>query len=72
MAHLGRAEEAMDAYHKALDIKPNYVRVWVNLGIAYAYKSDYQEAARFYLNGLSFNPDAHHIWTYLQTTFMCM
>ena len=28
----------MEAYYKALDIKPNYVRVWVNLGIAHAYK----------------------------------
>ena len=28
----------MDAYYKALEIKPNYVRVWVNLGIAHAYK----------------------------------
>jgi len=31
-------EEAMEAYNKALDLKPNYVRVWINLGIAYAYK----------------------------------
>ena len=38
LAHLGKADEAMECYHKALDIKPNYVRVWVNLGIAYAYK----------------------------------
>lgn len=39
LAHLGRAEEAIKFYHRALDIRPNYVRVWVNLGIAYAYKS---------------------------------
>jgi len=34
LAHLGKAEEAMEAYYKSLEIKPNYVRVWVNLGIA--------------------------------------
>ena len=72
LAHLGKADEAMEVYHRALDIKPNYVRVWVNLGIAHAYKSDYQTAAQFYLNALSFNPDAKHIWAYLHTTFTCM
>lgn len=37
LAHLGRTNEAMELYHKALQLKPNYVRVWVNLGIAHAY-----------------------------------
>ena len=32
----------MEVYHKALDLKPNYVRVWVNLGIAHAYKFEYK------------------------------
>ena len=56
----------------ALNVKPNYVRVWVNLGIAHGFKGDYEEAARFYLNALSFRPDAKHIWSYLHTTFMNM
>ena len=46
----------MQAYGKALDLKPNYVRCWVNMGIAQAYKQNYKEAARLYLNALSFNP----------------
>lgn len=72
LAHLGKADEALEVYHRALDIKPNYVRVWVNLGIAHAYKGEYQVAAQYYLNSLSFNPDAKHIWTYLHTCFSCM
>ena len=34
--HSARSEEAIDAYIKALDIKPNYVRALANLGIAYS------------------------------------
>jgi tetratricopeptide (TPR) repeat protein len=41
------------------------VRVWVNLGIAQAYLGNYKEAARLYLNALSFNPKADHLWNYL-------
>ena len=48
------------------------MRVWVNLGIAHGFKGDYEEAARFYLNSLSFRPDAKHVWSYLHTTFMNM
>lgn len=72
LAHLGRADEAIKLYHNALDIRPNYVRVWSNLGIAHGFKGDYDEAARFYLNALSFRPDAKHIWSYLHNTFMNM
>jgi len=41
LAHLGRADEAIKFYHRALDIRPNYVRVWVNLGIAHSFKGLY-------------------------------
>ena len=40
LAHLGRTDEAVDAYHRALELKPTFVRVWVNLGIAHACKGE--------------------------------
>ncbi len=72
MAHLGKGDEAVEYYHRALDIRPNYVRVWVNLGITHAFKGEQKEAARFYLNSLSFRPDAKHVWSYLHTCFMSL
>ena len=71
LAHLGRVDEAIDAYHRALELKPNFVRVWANLGMAYAFKRDYEEAMRFYLNALVLNPDAKHIWSYFKTACIC-
>lgn len=72
LAHLGRADEAIKFYHRALDIRPNYVRVWVNIGIAHSFKNLYEEATNFYLNALSFRPDAKHIWSYLHTAFLSL
>lgn len=55
----------MFCYHRALDLRPNYVRVWVNLAFAYSYKGEYEDAARLYLSALTINPHAKHIWGYL-------
>lgn len=34
LANSGRSGEAIGAYQKALDIKPNYMRAWANMGIS--------------------------------------
>lgn len=34
LANSGRSSEAIDAYQRALNLKPNYMRAWVNMGIS--------------------------------------
>ena len=36
LANSQRSEEALPAYHRALDLKPKYARGWLNLGISHA------------------------------------
>lgn len=36
LANSQRSQEALPAYHRALDIKPKYARGWLNLGISHA------------------------------------
>ncbi|ETO02784.1 peroxisome matrix targeting signal-1 binding protein [Reticulomyxa filosa] len=41
-----RCKEAIDAYYRALSLKPNYVHAMSNLGIAFSNQDMHKEAAR--------------------------
>ena len=69
-AHLGDFEGARVAYHKALDTKPNYVRSWTNLAINYHSMDKPEVSVSFLLNALALNPDARHLWSYLESVFI--
>mmetsp|Transcript_23361 Transcript_23361/g.29774 ORF Transcript_23361/g.29774 Transcript_23361/m.29774 type:complete len:322 (-) Transcript_23361:66-1031(-) len=66
------SKDAVYAYRKALELKPNYIRAWVNMGISYANRKMYDLAAKYYLKALSLNPTPNHIWSYLRLTLNCM
>lgn len=55
-ALLKRQDLAREMYHKTLDMKPNYVRGWVNLGINYKISLEFNKSIYFFLNALSLNP----------------
>jgi peroxin-5 len=66
------SREAVQAYRKALELKPNYVRAWVNMGISYVNQNKYDIGARYYAKALSQHSGAVHIWSYLSVALSCM
>ncbi len=56
LANGSRSAEAVTAYQKALELKPNYMRAWANMGIAQANLGAYDASARFYVRALGLNP----------------
>jgi peroxin-5 len=43
LANNSRSSEAVHAYQRALDLKPNYMRAWTNMGISYANMGEYEK-----------------------------
>lgn len=59
MSALGRKEEAIASYDKAIEIKPDYYRAWDNRGDVLRELEQYQEAVSSYSKALEVNPDYH-------------
>jgi len=53
LANSNRSSEALDAYNRALDINPGYVRCLYNLGIAYTNLGEHRDAATSFLRSIS-------------------
>lgn len=51
-----QTKEAIAAYEQALELRPNYVRTIVNIGLAQNNLTDFKSAANCYLNALILNP----------------
>ncbi|KAG8386585.1 hypothetical protein BUALT_Bualt03G0163600 [Buddleja alternifolia] len=56
---------------QALDLKPNYVRAWANMGISYANQGMYEDSIRYYVRALAMNPKADNAWQYLRISLSC-
>lgn len=57
LAHKGNIDDAIEHYHTALKIKPDYVEAYYNLGNALARKGDIEAAIYNYRKTLQLNPD---------------
>ncbi|WVF66382.1 hypothetical protein IAT40_001122 [Kwoniella sp. CBS 6097] len=56
LANGGSSEEAVDAYRRALELKPMFTRAIFNLGVACLNIGVYKEAAEHFLAALSLHP----------------
>lgn len=71
LANGNRSDEALPEYNAALRLKPRYARGWLNMAISHGNLHNYPEAARCYLQTLSLNPNARHVWSYLRIALTC-
>jgi len=71
LANANRSEEALPSYHAALRLKPKYARGWLNMAISHSNMHNYGDAVRCYLQTLSLNPEARHVWSYLRIALTC-
>jgi tetratricopeptide (TPR) repeat protein len=59
---LGRYEEAIASYQRAVDIKPDKHDAWYNRGNALADLGRYEEAIASYDRAVDIKPDKHEAW----------
>ena len=67
----GKLEEAIEAYNKALAIKPDYAEAHSNMGVTLQDQGKLEEAIEAYNKALAIKPDyaeAHTTWALLSKT----
>lgn len=81
LANSGRSEQAIQAYYKALELNPGFIRARYNLGISCVSLDAHREAAEHFLAALSQQMTAggqaptqtsKTIWDTLRMTFNMM
>lgn len=70
LANSMNSNDAIGAYQQALNMRPNYVRTLVNIGLAHQNEGRFDDAVQAYLNGLILNPKAKHIWLQVRQTLI--
>ena len=62
LGNLGREEEAIASYERAVEIKPDYQDAWYNRGVALGNLGRWEEAIASYERAVEIKPDDHEAW----------
>lgn len=65
----GELQAVIDAYQRALEVKPDFHEAWYNLGIIYQHKGEYDPAIHAFLKALEIRPDDYGVWNNLGVAY---
>jgi tetratricopeptide (TPR) repeat protein len=68
----GEYDRAIEAYRKALELKPDDHKAWYNLGLAYFAKGEHDLAIEAYRKALELKPDLHEAWYNLGVVYLAI
>ena len=60
LASIGKQDDAIDCYNKAIEIDEKLKEAWYNKGLAFAFKGDFKTARECYLKALEIDPNYSH------------
>ena len=66
---MGRFEESLPDYNKALEIEPTLAKAYINRGIAYSQLGQYEKAIADYEKGLELDPKIDNKPSFLKRLF---
>ena len=63
LANLGKHQQAIECFDKAIEINPNDVNIWNSKGTAFHYLSKYQQAIECFDKAIEINPNDADAWS---------
>jgi tetratricopeptide (TPR) repeat protein len=63
LANLGKHQQAIECFDKAIEINPNDVNIWNSKGTAFHYLSKYQQAIECFDKAIEVNPNDADAWS---------
>ena len=66
LANGNKFSQALKLYDQALQMRPQYTRAWLNLGVSYSNLNNHLDAAKAYAQAIRLNRHNPQMYNYLQ------